>query len=312
MLVVDKPSGPTSHDVVASVRRSLSLRKVGHLGTLDPMATGVLPLVVGRATRLAPLFTNASKQYDAVIRLGLVTDTYDITGTTVGGTDAGTSNALPSDSSSSADEIRATAEAFVGSYPQRPPPVSAKKIGGVRAYEFTRRKQRIEIQPVLVTVESLQVLAVKNRTVRCRIVCSSGFYVRSLAHDLGARLGCGGCLETLRRERHGPFELADATPLEDILNAAGTADARTIQMGDLLPDLPHVTVTPEGARRATHGNSLRASDLVPGSDVRGNTRDGRVRVLDRDGKLLAIAEPKENDLWHPKIVLAEVAGPQGT
>ena len=312
MLVVDKPSGPTSHDVVASVRRALSLRKVGHLGTLDPMATGVLPLVVGRATRLAPLFTNASKQYDAVIRLGLVTDTYDITGTAMGGTDSDTSNALSSNSASYADEIRAAADEFVGSYPQRPPPVSAKKIGGVRAYEFTRRKQRIEIQPVLVTVESLQVLAVKNRTVRCRIVCSSGFYVRSLAHDLGARLGCGGCLETLRRERHGPFRLADATPLEDILNAAGTADARTIQMGDLLPGLPHVTVTPEGARRATHGNSLRASDLVPGSDVRGNTRDGRVRVLDRDGKLLAIAEPKENDLWHPKIVLAEVAGPQGT
>ena len=312
MLVVDKPSGPTSHDVVASVRRALSLRKVGHLGTLDPMATGVLPLVVGRATRLAPLFTNASKQYDAVIRLGLVTDTYDITGTTVGGADAGTSNALPSDSSCSADEIRATAEAFVGSYPQRPPPVSAKKIGGVRAYEFTRRKQQVEIQPVLVTVESLQVLAVENRTVRCRVVCSSGFYVRSLAHDLGTRLGCGGCLETLHRERHGPFGLAGATPLQDILNATETADVRTIQMRDLLPDLPHVVVTTEGARRATHGNSLRESDLVPGNDLRSNTRDGRVRVLDRDGKLLAIAEPKENNLWHPKIVLAEISGPQGT
>lgn len=310
MLVVDKPSGPTSHDVVASVRRALGLRKVGHLGTLDPMATGVLPLVVGRATRLAPLFTNATKQYNAVIRLGLVTDTYDITGTTVGGTD--TSDTFPSSSSYPADEIRAAADAFVGSYPQRPPSVSAKKIGGVRAYEFTRRKQQVEIQPVLVTVESLQVLAVENRTVRCRIVCSSGFYVRSLAHDLGTRLGCGGCLETLHRERHGPFGLADAIPLEDVLDAAETADAHAIQMRDLLPDLPHVIVTPEGARRATHGNSLRTSDLVPGTNVRSNARDRRVRVLDRDGKLLAIAEPRENDLWHPKIVLAEITGPQGT
>lgn len=312
MLVVDKPSGPTSHDVVASVRRAFKLRKVGHLGTLDPMATGVLPLVVGRATRLAPLFTKASKQYDAVIRLGLVTDTYDITGTAMGGTDSDTSNALSSNSASYADEIRAAADEFVGSYPQRPPPVSAKKIGGVRAYEFTRRKQQVEIQPVPVTVESLRVLAVENRTVRCRIVCSSGFYVRSLAHDLGARLGCGACLETLHRERHGPFGLADAVPLEDILNAVETVDASTIRMRNLLPDLPHVIVTPGGARRATHGNPLRRIDLVPGNDLRGNTFDGHVRVLDGEGALLAIAEPREDGLLHPKIVLAETTSPEGT
>ena len=220
VLVIDKPAGPTSHDIVACVRRTLGLKKVGHLGTLDPLATGVLPLVVGRATRLASLLAGASKQYDAVIRLGVITDTYDITGTVVGGADAprpDATSAAHGELQPSPETIAHAAAGFVGSYPQRPPPFSAKKIDGVRAYALARRRQPVEVTPAQVTVEALTVLSIDGPRVRCRMVCLSGFYVRSLAHDLGGVLGCGGCLETLRRERHGPFNLQAAVPLAQIV-----------------------------------------------------------------------------------------------
>ncbi|MDE0830783.1 MAG: hypothetical protein OSB03_16435, partial [Vicinamibacterales bacterium] len=151
MLVVDKPPGPTSHDIVAAARRALGLRKIGHLGTLDPMASGVLPLVVGRATRLASLFAGADKQYEAGIKLGLVTDSYDITGTIVGGSESDGADDPPPPAPT-ADEIRRTAAEFVGSHPQRPPPVSAKKVGGIRAYELARRGLPVNLAPVTVTV----------------------------------------------------------------------------------------------------------------------------------------------------------------
>ncbi|CAI8004923.1 tRNA pseudouridine synthase B [Geodia barretti] len=304
VLVVDKPSGPTSHDVVAAARHALGLRKAGHLGTLDPLATGVLPLVVGRATRLASLFAEARKQYDAVIRLGLITDSFDITGSIVGGSGAGLLD--PSSQTRAAwpdaGVISAAAEDFVGSYLQRPPPVSAKKIGGVRAYELARRHQPVEISPVPVTVESLTLLAVEAHRVRCRVVCSSGFYVRSLAHDLGGKLGCGGCLETLRRERHGPFRLDDAVPLEALMDAGDAVAARLVPMRDLLPDLPRVVVNALGARRAAHGNPLGPGELVVASlptDLAG----ARIRVLDETGRLLAIAESGADGVLRPKIVL---------
>ena len=304
MLVVDKPSGPTSHDVVAAARRALGLRKAGHLGTLDPLATGVLPLVVGRATRLASLFVKAPKQYDAVIRLGLVTDSFDITGSVVGESGAGlldpanqTQTVWPD-----AEAVSSAAEGFVGSYLQQPPPVSAKWIGGVRAYELARRHQPAEIKPVQVTVESLTVLEVEAHRVRCRVVCSSGFYVRSLAHDLGGTLGCGGCLETLRRERHGPFRLDDAVPLDVLMDAGDAAADRLVPMSDLLPDLPLVVVNEPGARRAAHGNPLGPDDLVVGS-VSSDLGTGRTRVLDETGSLLAIAESGADGILRPKIVL---------
>ena len=173
VLVIAKPTGPTSHDIVACVRRTLSLKKVGHLGTLDPLATGVLPLVVGRATRLASLLAGASKQYDAVIRLGLITDTYDITGTVVGGADAPRPDATSAEIDGlqpSPGTIAHAAAGFVGSYPQRPPPFSAKKIDGVRAYDLARRRQPVEVTPAQVTVEALTVLSIDGPRVRCRIV----------------------------------------------------------------------------------------------------------------------------------------------
>ena len=308
VLVIDKPPGPTSHDVVACVRRTLGLKRVGHLGTLDPMATGVLPLVVGRATRLASLLGVASKQYDAVIRLGLITDTYDITGTVVGGANApfpDASSAAIDGLQPSPETITLAAAGFVGSYRQRPPPFSAKKIDGVRAYDLARRRRPVGVTPAQVTVETLAVLSIGGPRVRCRLVCSSGFYVRSLAHDLGDVLGCGGCLETLRRERHGPFGLQGAVPLAQIVEDAAWVATHLVPMGSLLPGVPAVVVSELGARRTAHGNPLRVADMVPGApgSVVPPPDTGRVRVLDEHGRLLAVADLRGDGALHPKIVL---------
>ena len=317
---------------MAVARRALRCRKVGHLGTLDPLATGVLPLVVGRATRLAPLFSGSGKQYDAVVRLGLSTDTDDIGGVVIGGRDAADGDAPAAPPSARA--IEEAAAGFVGSHLQRPPAVSAKKIEGVRAYDLARRRRPAAPEPVRVTVENLAVLSVDGSQVRCRIACSSGFYVRALARDLGERLGCGGCLETLRRERHGRFTLDDAVPLARLVEdgpAAADPPPPLIPPGEVLPELRGVVVTERGARRAAHGNPLGPSDIVSDENVRGGTaptsgrvdraargcagaalraagggRPGpgeRVRVLDAGGRLLAIAEPVAGGLLHPKIVL---------
>ena len=302
ILIVDKPAGPTSHDVVAVARRALACRKVGHLGTLDPMATGVLPLVVGRATRLAVLFAGAAKQYDAVIRLGLETDTCDIGGTVIGGSDAGRGGAPPGPLPSRGAVAEAAA-GFVGSHPQRPPAVSAKKIKGVRAYDLARRQRPAEPTPVRVTVDTLEVLSIEGAHVRCRIACSSGFYVRALARDLGRALGCGACLETLRRERHGRFTLADAVPLAGIIGEGTDAAARLVPLDALLPELPGVVVTERGARRAAHGNPIGLSDASPAAGVGRAATAARIRLLDADGRLLAIAEPDAAGALHPRIVL---------
>ena len=305
VLVIDKPAGPTSHDIVACVRRTLSLKKVGHLGTLDPLATGVLPLVVGRATRLASLLAGASKQYDAVIRLGLITDTYDITGTVVGGADAPRPDATSAEIDGlqpSPETIAHAAAGFVGSYPQRPPPFSAKKIDGVRAYDLARRRQPVEVTPAQVTVEALTVLSIDGPRVRCRIACSSGFYIRSLAHDLGDALGCGGCLETLRRERHGPFNLQAAVPLAQIVEKSAWVATQFVPMGSLLPSIPAVVVSDQGAHRVAHGNPLRVADMVPAAGLP-LPNAGRVRVLDERGRLLAVADRRGDGTLHPKIVL---------
>ena len=301
ILIVDKPAGPTSHDVVAVARRVLACRKVGHLGTLDPLATGVLPLVVGRATRLASLFSAATKQYDAVIRLGLVTDTGDVGGAVVGGRDAG-DPAAPGPPPS-AGAVEKAAAGFVGSYLQRPPAVSAKKIAGVRAYDLARRRRPAEPTPVRVTVDALTVLSIEGARVRCRVACSSGFYVRALARDLGESLGCGACLEALRRERHGRFSLAGAVPMARLVDEGTAAATGLIALDDLLPELPGVVVNERGARRAAHGNPLAPPDIRPERDGTPPAPGERIRVLDAAGRLLAIAEPLAGGALHPKIVL---------
>ena len=301
VLVVDKPRGLTSHDVVAAARRLLCTRRVGHVGTLDPLATGVLPLVVGRATRLAPLLASGPKTYAAAIRLGVATDTYDVTGTVApaAGHDPALAAALDR------GQLEAACRAFTGTFRQQPPPFSAKKVGGVRAYRLARRQQPVELRAVEVTVHSVEILALRDAELQCRVRCAPGFYMRSLAHDLGRALGCGACLQSLRREASGAFTLDQAVTL-DALRGEGVEPARQlVALADLLPDLPAVVVSGRGSQRAVHGNLLRAADIEAGAASRPvlPAAATRVKVYDASGTLLAIAEAAPGGALHPRIVL---------
>ncbi len=305
VLVVDKPSGPTSHDVVAQIRRSLGVRRVGHIGTLDPMATGVLPLVVGRATRLASLLSAGRKTYCGDILLGVSTDTYDTTGTVT----ADARDRMGTDLVKAPDRpaIERAVRTFVGTWPQRPPPFSAKKIRGVRAYKLARRNLPVAPEPVSVTVHAIDVLELDGTQLRCRVTCEAGFYMRAFAHDLGTALGCGACLERLRRERNGAFALQNAMPLDEI-DARGPAVAdQMVPLEELLPEAPRLVLTEHGARRARHGNDLTGADIVSSSsDWTRHTEstDATVaKLYDGTGALVAIAKAGTARLLHPTIVL---------
>lgn len=303
VLVVDKPAGPTSHDVVARVRRALGTARVGHTGTLDPLATGVLPLVVGRATRLAPLLTAAPKTYDALIHLGRETDTYDATGQDLPGWRPERSPAEVT-----REELERVLERFRGTFWQQPPPFSAKKIGGHRAYQLARRRRPVVLAPVRVTVETLELTAFDPPDrVRLRLTTSAGFYARALAHDLGAALGCGGCLEALRRERSGGFGLESAVPLDVIEREGPAAAARLVPLAALLPDLPGVMLTERGLVRARHGHTLGFTDLAGSTAalpaIERDEAPPRVRLLDRRGQLVAVAELRPGGVLHPRIVV---------
>jgi len=330
-LLVDKPCGPTSHDVVAFVRRTLKTTRVGHTGTLDPLATGLLVLLVGHATRLAQFLVTDEKEYVAHVRLGLATPTYDAQGLDAGseavgaGSDAGVARReVESKAGGARREVRVTREQivavlpdFLGTFPQLPPPFSAKKVDGIRAYEKARKGQEVELRPVEVTVRELELLPPASplappashlappdpdpTLLRLRLVCSAGFYVRSLAHDIGKVLGCGAHLEALRRTRAGRFVVDDAATL-DVLDARGAAAAdRLVSLRTLLADMPAVSLTEEGLRRAGHGNALAPHHLagpVPSPGVRGPRC-----ILDAAGGVLAIAEARADGLLHPLVVL---------
>ena len=299
VIVVDKPRGITSHDVVARIRRILSTRRVGHVGTLDPLATGVLPLVIGRATRLASLLSTGDKVYAAVFRLGVATDTYDTTGNVAHPMTRHTAP-VPADLS----VIKAASRDFVGTYQQTPPPFSAKKIGGVRAYRLARRQRPVEPAPVEVSVREFDLQALEGDRLRCRVTCAPGFYMRALAHDLGRTLGCGGCLEHLRRERSGAFTLEDAVTLDQLERSRDSAGGYILPMGRLLPELPGVVVTNRGLQRVSHGNSLTPADYTRLCDPDLDRRaDGTVKVYDHEGHLLAIADGQAAGVLHPRIVL---------
>jgi tRNA pseudouridine55 synthase len=294
VLLVDKPSGPTSHDVVARIRSVARERSVGHTGTLDPRATGLLPLVLGKATRLASVLAGGDKTYEASVRLGVSTSTDDGDGTV---TDLFT-GPLPD-----ASQIDEALTAFRGTFEQTPPTHSAKRIGGQKAYDLARREVPVVLKPVTVTVQSLVRHAYEAGTVRLELTVTSGFYVRALARDLGRALGCGAHLDALRRTRVGRFEVTQALPLAEAERLGPDVRGHLLSPGDALAEFPAVTVTELGLKRAVHGNSLGPEHLemryVPPA---GLTAAGRVRILAPDGRLVALANSR-GGLLHPAVVL---------
>jgi tRNA pseudouridine55 synthase len=312
LLVVDKPLGPSSHDVVARVRRVLNEQRIGHTGTLDPAASGVLPLVIGRATRLAQFMVGASKAYDAVVRLGVATTTFDAQGAPVGAAYAGT---MPG-----REAVEQAVDSFRGTFLQQPPAYSAKKIGGEPSYKRARRAARQGTAqasadvplpvPVQVTVHGIELLDVEGGAVRLHIECSAGFYVRVLAHDLGLRLGTGGHLASLRRTRSGDWTLDHAIALDALEQPESgrrTAEAMVIPMDRLLESLPAVVLTDDGMRRTANGCEVGPDDSLSGfaeAPDKSKDKSGHVRLVSSRGALVAIARPgRTPGSLHPLVVL---------
>jgi tRNA pseudouridine55 synthase len=299
LFIVNKPAGPTSHDVVARMRRILRQRRVGHTGTLDPTASGVLPIVVGRATRLAKFLSGADKSYEARVRLGIETDTFDSSGAPVGSVHTGP---FPT-----AETVRRALDGFRGTFMQQPPIFSAKKVDGKRSHRLARARAHgaqavAEAVPLpataRVTVTRLEVLHAENDALTLALDCSAGFYVRTLAHDLGKVLGTGAHLESLVRHRSGQLTLADAVDLAALERNPQEASASLVPLERMLPDLARIVLTMEGVRRAEHGR-----DLGP-ADYEGIALDAFVRLFDPAGQLVGIAEPAATrGLLHPSVVL---------
>ena len=294
ILVVDKPRGLTSHDVVAAARRTLGERRVGHTGTLDPLATGVLPLALGRATRLVRFLTASDKDYDATICFGVTTDSYDVTGRETSRTDA-----VPS-----RDSVEQAVESLRGHYPQMPPAYSAKKVAGRRAYDLARRDEAVVLSTVPVHVARAELVDLSGARAGVVVTCSAGFYVRSYAHALGQLVGMGACLEALRRTRSGEFGLDVAVPIEDLCDPQRVR-TRFIPLERLLPRVPAVRVTAPGRAAVSHGREVRAGDYEPLCDTPPLPgADQWVRMLDESGALVAMATRglSPNSL-HPAVVL---------
>jgi tRNA pseudouridine55 synthase len=304
LLVIDKPVGPTSHDVVARLRRTLEEKRVGHTGTLDPAATGVLPLVVGRATRLARFLSSAVKGYRATVRLGVSTDTYDATGIE----QSRHEGPLPDRAA-----IERALDAFRGPFLQTPPAYSAKKVDGERSHRIARRasaNQGTAERPDAagVTTSRIAIVGLDGSRLDLDLECSAGFYVRSLAHDLGERLGVGAHLEALRRTRSGDLTLADAVPLAAVDGRRDLAVAAMIPMRRMLPALPAVLLTADGVRLARHGRVLAPGAGLatprPGSGA-GADVPACVRLIDPEGELVGLGRPAGvAGEWHPFVVLA--------
>jgi tRNA pseudouridine55 synthase len=287
VLIIDKPAGMTSHDVVNRVRRILQQPSVGHLGTLDPLATGVLPLVTGNLTRLAQFYGRAEKTYEGVIRFGFATDTYDSDGEPQGPAQA---------VNVSLEQVRELAGHFVGLIEQMPPPFSAKKIKGVPAYKLARKHQEVDLKAVKVEIKEFEILSVEGDRASFRMRVASGTYVRSIAHEMGQQLGCGAHLQSLRRTVLGEFDLSVAHTLGDLDAAcsAGKSDELFIHPRQLLPEFPCVSVNEDVAALIRNGRAVNLPEL---SQAR------QVKVFVGQRELIAIATRIAGTLFHPKIVL---------
>jgi tRNA pseudouridine55 synthase len=289
LLVIDKPSAMTSHDVVSRLRRATGESMIGHLGTLDPLATGVLPVLLGKYTRLAQFFGPLPKTYTGVIRFGFATDTYDADGVPVAPAAMGVP--LPSN-----QEIQATAALFRGQVEQTPPPFSAKKVDGKPAYKSARRGESVALKPVSLLIEEFAVGERQGECAEFTIRISSGGYVRSVAHDLGKALGCGAHLARLRRVAAGPFTISQALTLEELAGqaAAGTLEQSLPHPRTLLPELPATTADLWIAGRLRNGNAVNLPEFstAPLAKVFAGQRD-----------LVAIVRRVAGTLFQPIVVL---------
>ena len=295
LLLVDKPAGVTSHDVVAAVRRAVRSRRVGHAGTLDPFATGLLVVAVGPVTRLLPWVVGEPKVYLATIRFGAATDTDDGTGTVI--REAPVPAALAHDPSDDAS-VRRAMEALTGPLMQRPPAYSAKHVDGTRAYALARRGALVELPPVPVTVHGWEVVGQEGPDLRVRVTCGGGTYIRALARDLGEALGSAAHCATLRRERSGPLSVEDAVPFAAL--APGALSAGAIRLESPLEALGPVAHEPLEA--------AQVAAVRQGRMVRATQPGDRAALLDQ-GAVLAVAERRPGSWWQPRVVLS--GGPDG-
>ena len=306
-LVVNKPQGKTSHDVVDAVRHLAGFRQVGHLGTLDPLATGVLVLLLGRATRLVRFYSGRRKRYTAGFRFGFATDTYDSDGEAQG------PDAAPALDAATLERFAAER---VGRFEQMPPAFSAKKIHGRPAYELARKKQVVELKAVEIEIFEYKLTGIEGNLARLVIECSSGTYIRSLAHEMGEKLGCGAHLAEITRTAVGEFSIEQAMDLEELAEAArgGKFADRLIPLEHLLPNFPRINVLPVVERRVRHGTNFNVSiaqiqpgkvEAVPGATAEldgGQPTAPRLRVFDQQNKLIAIAEAVVPRTYRPIVV----------
>jgi tRNA pseudouridine55 synthase len=306
-LVVNKPQGKTSHDVVDAVRHLAGFRQVGHLGTLDPLATGVLVLLLGRATRLVRFYSGRRKRYTAGFRFGFATDTYDSDGEAQG------PDAAPALDAAILERFAAER---VGRFEQMPPAFSAKKIHGRPAYELARKKQVVELKAVEIEIFEYKLTGIEGNLARLVIECSSGTYIRSLAHEMGEKLGCGAHLAEITRTAVGEFSIEQAMDLEELAEAArgGKFAERLIPLEHLLPNFPRINVLPVVERRVRHGTNFNISiaqiqpgkvEAVPGATMEldgGQPTAPRLRVFDQQNKLIAIAEAVVPRTYRPIVV----------
>jgi tRNA pseudouridine55 synthase len=313
-LLINKPQGRTSHDVVDAVRRILGFRQVGHLGTLDPLATGVLALLLGRATRLAQFYVGRRKRYSCAFRFGFATDTYDADGQPAG------PDLAPQISLERLEPLLAE---FTGRFQQMPPAFSAKKIHGRPAHELARKKKAVELKPVEVEVYEFRVTGIEGSVVRCTIECAAGTYIRALAHDLGQRYGAGAHLQEIVRTAVGEFTLDQCVTLEELEAAAraGRLAEMVIPLERLLPDLPRINVLPIVERRVKHGArfNVQVAQIQPGrvTSAQGATsqldsgppRPPRLRVFNQQERLIAIAEAVVLRTYQPILVLETAEQP---
>ncbi len=293
LLLVDKPAGMTSHDVVDRIRKAAGIRRVGHTGTLDPAATGLLLVCLGKATRLSEHLTGLDKTYEGIMRLGVVTDSFDLDGEVI------EENTVPADMT--AERIQAACMPYVGEIMQVPPMVSAVKVGGERLYKKARKGETVEREPRPVRVYAFDVVEYTAPDARVRVRCGRGTYVRSLCHDIGQELGCGAVLAGLRRTAVGRHEVTAALPVDAFTDEAVIRD-RLIRMGDAL-DLPIVVLLPQALETLKAGNTVTSTDLLEGCPV----NEGWVQVKSEAGDLLALGLVQPTAVGarvHPKRVFA--------